>query len=147
MIMSATLVSLFSCQYLINYGYMSKHVLMCCSVHHLRSRWCVVSSLDTSMTNIDCSKQTSRHGKSYIQYCTCIALPRMVAWLFCVSTSLCPTTRWRARGYLATAHSKAPCGQISNMCCVLFVECHWAPYGLLEFTLTLRMITYPFRIC
>lgn len=82
MIVSATLVSLFSCQYLTNYGYMSKHVVMCCSAHHLRSRRCVVPSLDTSMTNIDCSKQTSRHGERYIRYRTCIALLQMVAWLF-----------------------------------------------------------------
>ena len=35
-----------------------------CSSHNLKSHSRVVSSLDTSTTNISCSKQPSRHGES-----------------------------------------------------------------------------------
>ena len=50
------------------------NVNMFCGTHHLKSCSRVVSSLDTSTTNISCSKQPSRHGESWTWYHTRVAL-------------------------------------------------------------------------
>ena len=47
--------------------------------HHLKSQWRVMSSLDMSTTNVDCSKQAPQHAKHSVRYRTRVAQLWVVA--------------------------------------------------------------------